>query len=382
MGAQTAIRRLSPRSPLTDLCSYDQRSRVVAEKEQTALVTSCLGLGPWFNYHGFEPSGNEGMDDGRFGPAFVLWRRCHTTPCGFTASYQNGMVQREREATNRSSADKKAQDMVKGWYSDSCVLCGVCLVTEGAHIIDVVAQQQIQPVSVWRMLKIFWPLEKLAALDMKEERNILPLSPTAHSLWDIHEFGLRPIKHSTDPDHILFLQVVIFKQLHVEIGFSSNRPRGGFSTHLLDPREDPPKHIQHGDVYKLVTTDPEKRPLPRFEYLQVRYAVQTIIAAQKAAGALKTLFGGPPPESTVGLELDDVCVPGEWEEDLDEAVRLGILNYASKMKWRLAILEYEYRKRHALWEEEDVEEQDVEKPWSACLTERPPNSTIQQVRGE
>ncbi|KAK0719060.1 hypothetical protein B0T21DRAFT_60626 [Apiosordaria backusii] len=236
---------------------------------------------------------------------------------------------------------------------------------------------------------------------MKEDRNILPLSPNAHVLWDMHEFGLRPIKHSTDPDHILFLQVVIFKELHVEIGFSSNRPRGGFSFVLMDAcREDPPKFIRHGDVYKLVTTDPEKRPLPRFEYLQLRYAVQTIIAAQKAAGALKTLFGGPPPESTVGLELDDVCVPREWEEDLDQAERFGILDYASKNKWRLAILECEYRKRHALWEEEDVEEedveeedveeedveeedveeQDVEQPWSACLTERPPGSTAQEAR--
>ncbi|KAK0724112.1 hypothetical protein B0H67DRAFT_99915 [Lasiosphaeris hirsuta] len=252
------------------------------------------------------------------------------------------------EATNRNSEDTKAQGEVKKWYHNSCVLCGGRLVTQGAHIVNVAAQQQMQPVSIWRMLKIFWPLEKLAALDMKEDRNILPLSPTAHSLWDIHEFGLRPIKHPTDPDHILFLQVVIFKELHIEIGFSSNRPGWGLFIELTDAREDPPMLIQHGDVYKLVTTDPEKRPLPRFEYLQLRYAVQTIIAAQKAAGALKTLFGGPPPESTVGLELDDVCVPCEWREDLDEAERLGILNYASENEWRLAILEYEYRKGHKL----------------------------------
>ncbi|KAK1827324.1 hypothetical protein QBC39DRAFT_362085 [Podospora conica] len=279
---------------------------------------------------------------------------------------RKGWYNENAEATKRSSEDIKAQTEVKEWYNNTCVLCGGQLVTQGAHIINVAAQKQREPLHVWRILRMFWPLEKLAALDIKEDRNILPLSPTAHALWDLHEFGLRPVKHSTDPDHILFLQVVIFKELHVGIGFSSNRPKGGFSIELADIREDPPKLIRHGDIYKLVTTDPEQRPLPRFHYLQLRYAVQTIIAAQKAHGAIRTLFGGPPPDSTIGPELEDVRVPRQWQEDLDEAKRLGVLDSTSQSKWERAILESEYRKAHAWSEDEDIENESTEEenvPW-------------------
>ncbi|KAK0733749.1 hypothetical protein B0T26DRAFT_685605 [Lasiosphaeria miniovina] len=74
------------------------------------------------------------------------------------------------------------------------------------------------PVSFWRVLRMFWPLEVIQKLDIAghEQRNILPLQPSAHRLWDQHKFAPRPIQHPTNPDHRMYLQVVWFKERHTE----------------------------------------------------------------------------------------------------------------------------------------------------------------------
>jgi len=55
-------------------------------------------------------------------------------------------------------------------------------------------------------------------------------------------------------------------------------------------REQRTEHVQYDwvsrscDLYLLSNNDPIARPLPNLNYLQLRYAAQTILAAQKAAG--------------------------------------------------------------------------------------------------
>jgi hypothetical protein len=69
--------------------------------------------------------------------------------------------------------------------------------------------------------------------------------------------------------------------------------------------------VKHGDTYEMVTANPDKHPLPTFELLKIQYGVHKLHGGMKAAGTLKTIFSGDPPDedSTSG----SVVVPGEWE---------------------------------------------------------------------
>ena len=91
-------------------------------------------------------------------------------------------------------------------------------------------------------------------------------------------------------------------------------------------------------------------------------------------------------------ELDDVLVPSDWEEELVDAERRGMINGSKRQEWELAILEHEHRKVHDMLGKEELEdseeevedydeEQSVMQPWIGGLAERPPNSAMQN-RGD
>jgi hypothetical protein len=269
------------------------------------------------------------------------------------------MWENEGATATRSYQDVRAQtDVKKDWYQEICVLARTPMRVEGGHIIDVAAKHQEPPLSIWGVLRMFFPLEKLATLEIDAEQNILPLNVDVHKAWDGHEFGLRPIKHAADPEEKLFLQVVVFKQLFVARNFTQEG--SGNYLGLVDWNHDTStpqcRAIQHGDLYLLSTTDPAQYPLPNFRYLQLRYSAQIILAAQKAAGWLDRFFRGPAPELALEIEeLDDVLVPSDWEEELADAERRGTINRSKRKEWELAILEHEHRKVHDMLREEGVE---------------------------
>ena len=292
----------------------------------------------------------------------------------------------------RSYNDVKAQrDVKKDWYKGACILARTTSRVKGAHIIDVAAKHQEPPLSIWGVLRMFFPLEKLATLEIDAEQNILPLNIDVHKAWDTHEFGLRPIKHAANPEEKLFLQVVAFKQLFVTRGFTSEG--SGNFLGLVDWNHNTStpqcRAIQHGDLYLLATSNPVQYPLPNFRYLQLRYSAQMILAAQKAARWLDRFFRGPAPELALEMEeLDDVLVPSDWEEELVDAERRGMINGSKRQEWELAILEHEHRKVHDMLGKEELrdseeevedydEEQSVMQPWIGGLAERPPNSAMQ-----
>ncbi|KAK3377114.1 hypothetical protein B0T24DRAFT_677969 [Lasiosphaeria ovina] len=62
-------------------------------------------------------------------------------------------------------------------------------------------------------------------------------------------------------------------------------------------------NLEHGDVYELFTADPDGRPLPYMRFLEIRYAVQKLIAGPQASGALEDIFDGEPPEGGLGPAL-------------------------------------------------------------------------------
>ncbi|KAH6613540.1 hypothetical protein B0J18DRAFT_58720 [Chaetomium sp. MPI-SDFR-AT-0129] len=253
----------------------------------------------------------------------------------------------------RSSANTKAQKEVPDWYDGRCPLTGVEVV-DAAHIIDVQATKAMtRPVNFWEMLRRMWPLEEIQQLGIagQENRNILPLQPTAHRLWDRNSLGLRPIPHETDPQSKMYLQVVWFNDWNAEIGLGEKRTRET-QADLSDGRRVVEKvdgrigneFLCHGDVYELSTSDYEKRPLPEIRFLEIRYAVQKLFAGQQAAGALRDIFDGQPPDddTTTPIPDGDAFMPADWDNMIDDAGRLGILDFEGREAWKKHTLQIAY----------------------------------------
>jgi hypothetical protein len=149
----------------------------------------------------------------------------------------------------------------------------------------------------------------------------------------------------------MYLQVVWFKNRHAEIGLADDGQVCGNETNLTDrgrKMEDSigagARYVVHGDVYELSTTDPERRPLPHVCLFQMRYAMQQLFAGQQAAGALRAIFGGEPPDdNTSGPARDQAFLPSDWDNMLQDALELGILNDTTEAIWRSCILERAYQ---------------------------------------
>ncbi|CAK7233714.1 hypothetical protein SCUCBS95973_008689 [Sporothrix curviconia] len=252
----------------------------------------------------------------------------------------------------RTSADRKAQDVVPQWYDEACILCGFPQ-PQGAHIVPVRALRFQDAEVHWAMLRKFWPLSMVATHELitsgREETNILPLCPNTHWLWDKFALAIRPIAHPTRPQHSLYLQLL----------WLENHATASVQDTLSDfrrQRAGPHPGIQNGDVYELTTTDPAARPLPSLRLLQIQLGVHKLMSAIRAAAAAGDIFRGDPPDDK-GLPVpSDLALPSRWEAALDAATGAGALDRAAADLWRVALL------RHFLGlasnEEDDDEEED------------------------
>ncbi|KAK0701668.1 hypothetical protein B0T26DRAFT_876989 [Lasiosphaeria miniovina] len=191
-----------------------------------------------------------------------------------------------RDRAGRSNADKIAQAKVPKWYGGSCVLSGGTPV-DGAHIVDVRASG-MNALHFWETLDKFGGLIKGA--------------------WDHCGSGT----------------IVDFRR--------------GSDDKLMFPR------LEHGDVYELSTADPVRCPLPSIQFLQIRYAVQKIIAGPMAAGALKDIFSGEPPEDGPGPARHEEPLAGDWEVLLEAAVEAEVLTGDAAGRWARSFQDAAYDK--------------------------------------
>ncbi|KAK3364832.1 hypothetical protein B0T24DRAFT_495057, partial [Lasiosphaeria ovina] len=244
----------------------------------------------------------------------------------------------------RPKADRDAQEIVKGWYNNMCTLTGGTFFIEGTRIIDFRVTKKLGvykgPLTIWRMLKTFWPLEDLRSLDISgdEQRNILPLRIDAHTFWDNHHFALRPLEHPTDPTHRLYLQMVWLKNITTEGNLARSPWDHRVNGTITDFRrgsgdDDTFPAVRHGDVYELVMADEVTGPLPNIHFLRLRYAIQKLLAGMKAAGALKDIFRGPPPSGIKGPVRDEVYMRGDWEMLIEAAEQEGVLSVEAAEQW-------------------------------------------------
>lgn len=255
----------------------------------------------------------------------------------------------------RDAADRAAQKLVPGFYGSRCVLTGT-VKPQAAHILPV-RSKGVDQSEIWRILRMFWPLPSVQTLQAHghERRNIIPLTHTAHALWDWFFFALRPIAHETDPLHRLYIQVVWLRDPDGHLvqnewnyarfgGPSDCRRSDGL---FLQPA------VRHGDIYELATDDPIAFPLPSEDFLRIQYYIHKIKAGMMAAGALNSIFSEDPPPPDAGADenveggrehqhqhdhtlLDGDEVLGEWALFLEAAQEQRILDNESAARWARA----------------------------------------------
>ncbi|KAK4182507.1 hypothetical protein QBC35DRAFT_168661 [Podospora australis] len=185
------------------------------------------------------------------------------------------------KTAGRCSGDLNAQSSIKNMYH-GCLLTGAGkdLSLHGAHILEVHVVKRLAPntdeeaLFYWNLLKHFWPLDALTSLNLQgnKKRNVIPLRIEAHKYWDDSRILLRPIKHLSNPDNILYIQVLYVQDINKE-GNLANTPYDYSKGTLHDHRRPMiigsrmgHEHIRHCDVYQLETPDPETLPLPEFRF--------------------------------------------------------------------------------------------------------------------
>jgi len=271
-------------------------------------------------------------------------------------------------ATGNNNEDRRtgkeiaAQKEVPEWYAGRCVLSNA-LGAQGAHIVPVRAlvKAERNHTTFRNLLRMFWPDKHWTnhcSPDKTEKANILPLEAGAHYRWDRFNFAVRPINNVSDTDPCrLWIQMVWLNNTHESGGLASGSWEhfdGTISNYrrgiCMDAKEGGTHQgrttqyfpvVDHGDVFLLQTPDPEKYPLPDRGYLEIQFAVHKILSGIAAAGALKDIFRGPPPDShEPGSVPVSVAVPWEWEFLLERAGEIGILDTKEEERWRQAIRAY------------------------------------------
>ena len=167
-------------------------------------------------------------------------------------------------------------------------------------------------ISFWRLLNIFWTKDHVAEwrnkifpnpdkpdTGIEACFNLISLSPSAHWHWNQGRFALKPLEISDDEKE---LTVQFFWQPQYSHGskdpvdlleepLSSKDLRCAkkegiacFLTYLHDDMS--ARYIQSGDTFTLTPDDPEIRPLPSWELLDMQWVLQRLTVMSGAAGRL------------------------------------------------------------------------------------------------
>jgi hypothetical protein len=184
-------------------------------------------------------------------------------------------------------------------------------------------------------------------LETNDVGNILPLSPSAHRMWDDHHFALRPIKDKQSPDTIIYLQFDFELALNPQTGKRMKSPLWNRAplahSYGVEGSECELHALRHGDVLKFETSDPINCPLPSFSLLQLQYALHRLVASFNAGGGLHNLFRGPPP-SGHAVSQYEACASEDEEELLRLAVLVDIITEEEADLWRAGFLRYTQEK--------------------------------------
>jgi hypothetical protein len=241
----------------------------------------------------------------------------------------------ESPATARSQRARNLADQRDNFH---CVLTMTSVVRQIAHIyphhsIRYKEDKLGQRYAFWRHLRNFWSEEKIAIwqaelfpsgiFEAGVERvyNLITLSSDAHRLWAQGGFALKPISMSDDK---MTLKIQFFWQKRQENTHAAmsllatphstkdlNEYQGDYGASWLYGVG---RKICSGDYFDLQTDDPETKPLPSFQLLELQWFLQRVVGMAGAADIRWPSLSESDPDE----ELCQEAYEEDYEEDYEE----------------------------------------------------------------
>jgi HNH endonuclease len=161
----------------------------------------------------------------------------------------------------------------------------------------------------WELLQIFWDDDRIARWKNKifpdpqnpdtgveSCFNLICLNSYAHQVWNSGFFALKPLELSADKKTFtlqFFWQPQYEHQRNDRIDLLKQPLSSEGLSHIGDTfltyrQDNSPRDIQSGDTFTLTTDDPEIRPLPSLELLEMQWVLQRITAMSGASGTPNT----------------------------------------------------------------------------------------------
>ncbi|PGH07765.1 hypothetical protein AJ79_06153 [Helicocarpus griseus UAMH5409] len=221
-------------------------------------------------------------------------RRCSST-CTTISPIQSPANSPSSRAS--SSRSRQERNLCSERDKDRCVFTHAGQIVHIAHICPFSISSLLDNGSnFWALLGIFWREERIdrwkrAIFTRKCTevcQNLVSLSPSAHAYWDANLFALKPLKVSSDKKSLtvqLFwlhphsrmklmpLEMRPFLPSQLE-GSVNNVKLFNCVTHEI---------IQSGHRITICTDDPDKRPLPSYDLLEMQWYLHRVSALAGAS---------------------------------------------------------------------------------------------------
>lgn len=227
------------------------------------------------------------------------------------------------QLSGNSSRNTSVKDEVLKRDRSQCVLTKHGRTTlHVAHIVPYKLHSS-QREEYWRWLGCFWDATKIAAwrsrilgedgaFGTEQIQNMLALAPALHTYWDQPICAFRPISVNEDktsmdvafhwlplPDKSIHCRDRLPLDEHPYPGHPTGfRDSPGDNIFLFDMNTK--LVISSGHIFTIKTDDPEKRPLPSFELLEMQWYLTRIVTMQGA---------GEDDDSEMDSDGDVVTVP-------------------------------------------------------------------------
>lgn len=265
----------------------------------------------------------------------------------------------QKRKQDRDNQDRAAQEKVRQYYNQISVPTGHGL-SEGAHGFSVSARARAA--TLFELLANFWTEEEVAiwedvvTSEKGRFKNILPMEPTAHALFDRFAFALRPVRCPEQPNKRIYLQFDMNLEVDKD-GFERRQPKNMLPlTNYRAPvggegeGNQAYEVIRHGQIVEIENMDGDEDKLPSFDILNVTYALTRIIGALKGAGLHALMFQGQPPEVDPSVSgnvttEETYRLPPLQEAMLEAALESGIITEETMPGWRQVAVAQEAAKQ-------------------------------------
>ncbi|KAJ9295611.1 hypothetical protein DTO217A2_9015 [Paecilomyces variotii] len=225
-------------------------------------------------------------------------------------------------STESNSSVKRSEAAKKSCLTrdnKECILTHAGEPVEVAHIYPYSMSSVPQDGQFWRSLQTFWTTEQISRWksvifsDQSTEvvPNLISLSPSAHAYWGKALFALKPQNESQDGTHmdVQFFWLRPYKRMpSIPLTTTPSLPSGIMSSvnnvKLYNHLADTP--IRSGDIITLRTDNPQLRPLPSRDLLEMQWILHRLTALSGGAEALFYCYG-PDNDDTQLYEASSLC---------------------------------------------------------------------------